>query len=122
MTKEKWKTLLNLIVTIITAIAATLTTQSCMRCSAAAPAAPRERMNACRMRGARLPSAPMRQHTTTRVNTRQHATTHVNTRQHERAPDASTAIGALSLYARHEHCLTGGSPDLLHCYIVTLLH
>ena len=67
MTKEKWKTLLNLIVTIITAIAASLTTQGCMRCSAAAPAAPRERMNACRMRGARLPSAP-----------------HDNTRQHER--------------------------------------
>ena len=67
MTKEKWKTLLNLIVTIITAIAASLTTQGCMRCSAAAPAAPRERMNACRMRGALLPSAP-----------------HDNTRQHER--------------------------------------
>ena len=67
MTKEKWKTLLNLFVTIITAIAATLTTQGCMRCSAAAPAAPRERMNACRMRGALLPSAP-----------------HDNTRQHER--------------------------------------
>lgn len=31
MTKERWKTLLNLIVTIITAIAASLTTQSCMR-------------------------------------------------------------------------------------------
>ena len=30
MNKEKWKTLLNLIVTILTAIAATLTTQSCM--------------------------------------------------------------------------------------------
>ena len=30
MNKEKWKTLLNLIVTIITAIAASLTTQSCM--------------------------------------------------------------------------------------------
>lgn len=30
MTKEKWKTLLNLIVTVITAIAASLTTQSCM--------------------------------------------------------------------------------------------
>lgn len=30
MTKDKWKTLLNLIVTILTAIAATLTTQSCM--------------------------------------------------------------------------------------------
>ena len=99
MTKEKWKTLLNLIVTIITAIAASLTTQGCMRCSAAAPAAPRERMNACRMRGARLPSAP----------TRQHTSTHVNTRQHERAPVATTAIGALSLYARHEHCLTGGN-------------
>ena len=27
---DKWKTLLNLIVTILTAIAATLTTQSCM--------------------------------------------------------------------------------------------
>ena len=30
MNKEKWKTLLNLIVTIITAIAASLTTQSCV--------------------------------------------------------------------------------------------
>ena len=30
MNKEKWNTLLNLIVTIITAIAASLTTQSCM--------------------------------------------------------------------------------------------
>lgn len=30
MNKDKWKTLLNLIVTILTAIAATLTTQSCM--------------------------------------------------------------------------------------------
>ena len=30
MNKDKWKTLLNLIVTIITAIAASLTTQSCM--------------------------------------------------------------------------------------------
>lgn len=30
MNKNKWKTLLNLIVTILTAIAATLTTQSCM--------------------------------------------------------------------------------------------
>ena len=30
MNKEKWKTLLNLIVTIITAIAAALATQSCM--------------------------------------------------------------------------------------------
>ena len=30
MNKEKWKTLLNLIVTIITALAASLTTQSCM--------------------------------------------------------------------------------------------
>lgn len=30
MTKEKWKTLLNLIVTILTAIATSLTTQSCM--------------------------------------------------------------------------------------------
>lgn len=30
MNKDKWKALLNLIVTILTAIAATLTTQSCM--------------------------------------------------------------------------------------------
>ena len=30
MNKDKWKTLLNLIVTILPAIAATLTTQSCM--------------------------------------------------------------------------------------------
>ena len=30
MNKEKWKTLLNLIVAIITAIAASLTTQSCV--------------------------------------------------------------------------------------------
>ena len=30
MNKDKWKTLVNLIVTILTAIAATLTTQSCM--------------------------------------------------------------------------------------------
>ena len=30
MNKDKWKTLLNLIVTILTAIAATLTTHSCM--------------------------------------------------------------------------------------------
>lgn len=30
MNKDKWKTLLNLIVTILTAIVATLTTQSCM--------------------------------------------------------------------------------------------
>ena len=30
MNKDKWKTLLNLIVTILTAIAAALTTQSCM--------------------------------------------------------------------------------------------
>ena len=30
MNKDKWKTLLNLILTILTAIAATLTTQSCM--------------------------------------------------------------------------------------------
>lgn len=30
MNKDKWKTLLNLIVSILTAIAATLTTQSCM--------------------------------------------------------------------------------------------
>lgn len=30
MNKDKWKTLLNLIVTILTAIATTLTTQSCM--------------------------------------------------------------------------------------------
>ena len=30
MNEDKWKTLLNLIVTILTAIAATLTTQSCM--------------------------------------------------------------------------------------------
>ena len=30
MNKDKWKTLLNLIVTILTAIAATLTTQSSM--------------------------------------------------------------------------------------------
>ena len=30
MNKDKWKTLINLIVTILTAIAATLTTQSCM--------------------------------------------------------------------------------------------
>ena len=29
MNKDKWKTLLNLIVTILTAIAATPTTQSC---------------------------------------------------------------------------------------------
>ena len=33
---------------------------------AAVTAATRKRMNACRMRGARLPSAPMRQHTSTR--------------------------------------------------------
>ena len=68
MTKEKWKTLLNLIVTIITAIAATLTTQSCMRMKRSAP---------CRtaQENERLP------HEGRTPAKRPHATTHDNTRE-----------------------------------------